>query len=149
MNRALLLLSREVIAALLEMQIRPPARNCSCHISPPCNDCVDYGGLREAMKDAHSTVDDITAALAQPEPLTMQQLFAQMPVNTGLARLTAENIEMKQKLEAAQMDAQRWRKVIAIGILHMKRDFWPDELLGHADDAEFIAALDAMTGGQP
>jgi len=24
-----------------------PDPNCSCHISPPCNNCVDYGGLRE------------------------------------------------------------------------------------------------------
>ena len=24
-----------------------PDRNCSCHISPPCGDCVTYGGLRD------------------------------------------------------------------------------------------------------
>jgi len=24
-----------------------PHPNCSCHISPPCNDCIEWGGLRE------------------------------------------------------------------------------------------------------
>jgi len=27
-----------------------PERNCSCHLSPPCRDCEEYGGLREADK---------------------------------------------------------------------------------------------------
>ncbi len=26
-----------------------PDSNCSCHISPPCNDCVEYGGIREYL----------------------------------------------------------------------------------------------------
>lgn len=26
-----------------------PERNCSCHISPPCNDCVENSGLREIV----------------------------------------------------------------------------------------------------
>lgn len=26
-----------------------PERHCNCHISPPCNDCVEYGGLREIV----------------------------------------------------------------------------------------------------
>lgn len=31
----------------LEVVDPPPERSCSCHLFPPCNDCVDYGGLRE------------------------------------------------------------------------------------------------------
>lgn len=27
-----------------------PDPNCSCHISPPCSDCVEYGGIRETVK---------------------------------------------------------------------------------------------------
>ena len=27
-----------------------PDSNCACHINPPCNDCVNYGGLREAAE---------------------------------------------------------------------------------------------------
>lgn len=30
-------------------QFYAPEPNCSCHISPPCNDCVDYGAVREVL----------------------------------------------------------------------------------------------------
>lgn len=36
----------EAIETLLEASERPPERNCSCHISPPCSDCVEWGVLR-------------------------------------------------------------------------------------------------------
>lgn len=39
---------------------RPPERNCSCHIAPPCSDCVDYGGLRKMFAA-------IDAAIAKAE----------------------------------------------------------------------------------
>lgn len=42
-----------LIAALesfMENVEEPPEINCSCHISPPCNDCVDYSSLREAFE---------------------------------------------------------------------------------------------------
>lgn len=42
---------------------RPPERNCSCHISPPCSDCVDYGGLREMFECI-----DAALALAKVRP---------------------------------------------------------------------------------
>lgn len=44
-------LSAEMVVALdemLEMSDTPPERNCSCHINGPCNDCVEYSGLRHA-----------------------------------------------------------------------------------------------------
>ena len=28
-----------------------PDSNCSCHISPPCGDCVNWGGLRETASE--------------------------------------------------------------------------------------------------
>ena len=34
-----------------------PPPNCSCHISPPCNDCVEWGGMRELRADAQSLLD--------------------------------------------------------------------------------------------
>lgn len=37
--------------ALMEYVERPPDRNCSCHISPPCSDCVDNSHLRNAIED--------------------------------------------------------------------------------------------------
>ena len=33
-----------------------PEANCSCHINPPCNDCVDNDGLRQALKSARTTL---------------------------------------------------------------------------------------------
>ena len=27
-----------------------PAKNCSCHISPPCSDCTEHTGQREALE---------------------------------------------------------------------------------------------------
>ena len=27
-----------------------PDKNCSCHLCPPCNDCVEFGGIREAKE---------------------------------------------------------------------------------------------------
>lgn len=49
----------DMLAALklvCEMVDRPPPPNCSCHISPPCGDCVDYGGLREMFKAVDSAI---------------------------------------------------------------------------------------------
>ncbi len=40
------------IEELLDHVPTPPDRNCSCHISPPCNDCVEHSRLRALLKDA-------------------------------------------------------------------------------------------------
>jgi hypothetical protein len=31
-----------------------PDGDCSCHLSPPCADCVNYGGLRLAYEEARA-----------------------------------------------------------------------------------------------
>jgi len=41
---------------LLECIERPPEANCSCHISPPCNDCVNYSSLREAIANCEEAL---------------------------------------------------------------------------------------------
>ncbi|WP_370677604.1 hypothetical protein [Pleomorphomonas sp. PLEO] len=46
---------------------RPPERNCTCHVNPPCSDCVDYGGLRE-MFEAVDTALDAYKASREPRP---------------------------------------------------------------------------------
>jgi len=33
-----------------------PERNCSCHISPPCNDCVEYGHMRQLLLEARAAI---------------------------------------------------------------------------------------------
>ena len=34
-----------------------PSPNCSCHICPPCQDCVEYGSRRELIARARVIVD--------------------------------------------------------------------------------------------
>ena len=35
----------------------PPDANCSCHLSPPCNDCVTYGYTRDILTQAIQVID--------------------------------------------------------------------------------------------
>ncbi len=59
------------IESLVENVDRPPDANCSCCISPPCSDCVDYGGLREAF-------EWVDTALAMPtDDTTLNNLLAE------------------------------------------------------------------------
>lgn len=44
------------LGLFLERCEEPPDRNCSCHIAPPCGDCVEYSGLREAFADAREAL---------------------------------------------------------------------------------------------
>lgn len=41
-------LFRGVVQELLD-NLSIPERNCSCHLSPPCENCVEFGGLREIV----------------------------------------------------------------------------------------------------
>lgn len=51
---------RDELLALLEDFVEnvsePPDGNCSCHISPPCSDCVDHSYLRELFTNARSAI---------------------------------------------------------------------------------------------
>lgn len=40
----------DAVAMFIEFAEEPPDRNCSCHIDPPCGDCVEYGGIRKAFE---------------------------------------------------------------------------------------------------
>ena len=49
----------ELLSALsifMEVVDRPPKANCSCHLYPPCNDCVENFGLREAFSFADAAI---------------------------------------------------------------------------------------------
>ena len=46
-----------------------PEANCSCHISPPCQDCTDHAGRRELIDAAKRTLDQ-----ANEEILTLAEL---------------------------------------------------------------------------
>lgn len=47
---------KAALASLLEVVDEPPDANCSCHLSPPCNDCIDYSHIREALSDARAVL---------------------------------------------------------------------------------------------
>lgn len=47
---------RGALELMLERVPEPPEANCSCHRSPPCNDCIEYGGEREAFEFAKDVV---------------------------------------------------------------------------------------------
>lgn len=48
----------EALEHLMEMT-EPPEPNCSCHTNPPCNDCIEYGGLREAWEGARGAIASV------------------------------------------------------------------------------------------
>lgn len=51
---------RDAFEAFIEAAVEefgePPDRNCSCHISPPCSDCVDHSFWRDALADARAAL---------------------------------------------------------------------------------------------
>lgn len=59
-------LALDALEELLEQTETPPDKNCSCHIAPPCPDCVDYSGVRYAIEQTNKAITSIKAALAQP-----------------------------------------------------------------------------------
>lgn len=59
-------LALEAIKDLLDQTETPPDKNCSCHIAPPCSDCVDYSGVRYAIEQANKAITAIKEVLAQP-----------------------------------------------------------------------------------
>ena len=56
------------VEGFLDEVEEPPERNCRCHISPPCNDCVDHSCLRELFLDARRLVKTIAELGAAPIP---------------------------------------------------------------------------------
>lgn len=40
-------------------EIVVPEPNCSCHIAPPCSDCVNYGHLRDLVGEARIILTEI------------------------------------------------------------------------------------------
>lgn len=47
---------KELMEELLDYIDLPPDKKCSCFISPPCSDCVDYSHLRELLERAKTFI---------------------------------------------------------------------------------------------
>jgi hypothetical protein len=45
--------AREVVE-LMDGELWAPERNCACHIHPPCRDCVEHNGTRDAKEAARA-----------------------------------------------------------------------------------------------
>lgn len=42
----------ELLRGVLEAMPEIPERDCSCHVAPPCGDCVEWSHLRELVESA-------------------------------------------------------------------------------------------------
>lgn len=51
----------ELIEELVALIPSPPARNCSCHLSPPCSDCIEHAWDRDLMARAEQTRKELLA----------------------------------------------------------------------------------------
>ncbi len=45
-----------MLTDLLEVT-EPPEPNCSCHVRPPCSDCVEYSAIRESHAEARKLLE--------------------------------------------------------------------------------------------
>jgi hypothetical protein len=89
---------------LMEATGRPPERNCSCHISPPCPDCIDYWDWREALENADSARALAKATEDQAGPTT-GRTSCNTPVFQNLPLNTPEASALKQAMLAAAQPA--------------------------------------------
>jgi hypothetical protein len=88
---------RLALQGLLELQ-NVPVKNCSCHISPPCNDCVEFAALREAIEDANLAVGKEIAENGYPGSLAVA-------IRLESGRTIAEEVDGSRWLEITDSEA--------------------------------------------
>ena len=49
----------ELMEELLDSLPVAPDPNCSCHIHPPCGDCVDFTMLRDLRERTEDTINEL------------------------------------------------------------------------------------------
>ena len=89
----------EALEDLLDHTETPPDKNCSCHIAPPCSDCVDYSGIRYAIKQSRDTITSLRQAIREHAMYEVQRLgqeIEQEPV--------AWRIKVETKLRDGSVD---------------------------------------------
>ncbi len=68
---------RSALQDLVDTCEEPPESNCSCHINPPCNDCVNWSGLRSALSYARQVLleeDQIDKVLSDANQCVVELL---------------------------------------------------------------------------
>lgn len=108
-------LMEAALQLFLDNTDEPPERNCSCHLSPPCNDCVDYSGLREAFeapREAMEAPEDSDLKQAEIDQLRSLLSFYEqlgMDVEDQRNELPALRASRHAELmEVATIAANRW-----------------------------------------
>jgi hypothetical protein len=48
---------RALASMVLDFCSEPPDPNCSCHVAPPCFDCVEHSGMRDLFAAARAALD--------------------------------------------------------------------------------------------
>lgn len=56
----------------------PPAPNCACHLSAPCGDCTEYGGMRHLIAEAEAALATQPPAILPP-PLLLEVARRNLP----------------------------------------------------------------------
>ncbi len=110
---------RNALTDLLDLQSVPDA-NCSCHLSSPCSDCVEYVALRESIADANKALQGIDSK-GSPSSLAVS-------VRLANGKTIAQEVDGSRWLEItdaeanAMIDAQDHRVWT-----HWNQSNWPKE----------------------
>ena len=59
----------DALRDLIETADEGPKANCSCHISPPCNNCIERSNAENIIKEGKYALDTIKELIAQVRQL--------------------------------------------------------------------------------
>ncbi len=84
---------RAALSQVLEATDEPPPRNCSCHLAPPCSDCVEWGWLREAREGAMEALKQpLSATITDTSPRATAWMAAHLRLIADAMEAGAEVI---------------------------------------------------------
>ena len=95
----------EALELFMDNVESPPEKNCSCHISPPCSDCFNYSGLREALTVGPQALATIRAARAQELNLNCKSVQKRLATQWGYVK--ADQAEQEPLMDYERINALR------------------------------------------
>ena len=147
-------LALEALKDLLDQTETPPDTNCSCHIAPPCNDCVDYSGVRYAIEQANKAIAAGKEALAQPEhSATYQKINLSLLKHSDNCRFWDEGdlctcgasefheLQFWKNKALAQPESDPWREAVA----QPKIDPWREAVAQPEQEPDYREALRVLS----